>query len=73
MHIAPAHHAGSARDREENSPADQFDQPRTPKSEEQFDAEWREKYGEEGAALIRKTVNANMADYLFLKQFAMKV
>ncbi|KAL2838882.1 P-loop containing nucleoside triphosphate hydrolase protein [Aspergillus pseudoustus] len=47
--------------------------PRAPKSEEQFDAEWREKYGEEGAALIRKTVDANMADYLFLKQFAMKV
>ncbi|KAL4742210.1 P-loop containing nucleoside triphosphate hydrolase protein [Aspergillus similis] len=47
--------------------------PRAPKSEEQFDAEWREKYGEEGAALIRRTVNANMADYLFLKQFAMKV
>ncbi|KAL4934417.1 uncharacterized protein BDV17DRAFT_7000 [Aspergillus undulatus] len=47
--------------------------PRAPKSEEQFDAEWREKYGEEGAALIRKTVDANMADYLYLKQFAMKV
>ncbi|KAL6238922.1 hypothetical protein BDW75DRAFT_177040 [Aspergillus navahoensis] len=47
--------------------------PRAPKSEEQFDAEWREKYGEEAAALIRKTVDANMADYLFLKQFAMKV
>ncbi|KAL4984648.1 P-loop containing nucleoside triphosphate hydrolase protein [Aspergillus falconensis] len=47
--------------------------PRAPKSEEQFDAEWREKYGEEGAALIRKTVDANMADYLFLKQFAAKV
>ncbi|KAL2818350.1 hypothetical protein BJX63DRAFT_71956 [Aspergillus granulosus] len=47
--------------------------PRAPKSEEQFDAEWREKYGEKGASLIRKTVDANMADYLFLKQFAMKV
>ncbi|KAI9372414.1 P-loop containing nucleoside triphosphate hydrolase protein [Aspergillus egyptiacus] len=47
--------------------------PRAPKSEAQFDAEWREKYGDEGAALIRKTVDANMADYLYLKQFAMKV
>ncbi|KAL2871926.1 uncharacterized protein BJX67DRAFT_92565 [Aspergillus lucknowensis] len=47
--------------------------PRAPKTEAEFDAEWREKYGEEGAALIRKTVDANMADYLFLKQFAMKV
>ncbi|KAL5338458.1 hypothetical protein BJX70DRAFT_388526 [Aspergillus crustosus] len=47
--------------------------PRAPKSEAQFDAEWREKYGDQGAALIRKAVDANMADYLFLKQFAMKV
>ncbi|KAL4917785.1 hypothetical protein BDW62DRAFT_210917 [Aspergillus aurantiobrunneus] len=47
--------------------------PRAPKTEAQFDAEWQEKYGDEGAALIRKTVDANMADYLFLKQFAMKV
>ncbi|KAL4780501.1 P-loop containing nucleoside triphosphate hydrolase protein [Aspergillus varians] len=47
--------------------------PRAPKSEAQFDAEWQEKYGDEGAALIRKAVDANMADYLFLKQFAMKV
>ncbi|KAL4809205.1 P-loop containing nucleoside triphosphate hydrolase protein [Aspergillus unguis] len=47
--------------------------PRAPKSEAEFDAEWREKYGDEGAALIRKTVDANMADYLFLKQFAMRV
>ncbi|OJJ63880.1 hypothetical protein ASPSYDRAFT_273264 [Aspergillus sydowii CBS 593.65] len=48
-------------------------QPRAPKTEAEFDAEWREKYGDEGAALIRKTVDANMEDYLFLKQFAMKV
>ncbi|KAL3482030.1 P-loop containing nucleoside triphosphate hydrolase protein [Aspergillus californicus] len=47
--------------------------PRAPKSEAQFDADWTEKYGPEGAALIRKTVNATMADYLFLKQFSMKV
>ncbi|KAL2824116.1 P-loop containing nucleoside triphosphate hydrolase protein [Aspergillus cavernicola] len=47
--------------------------PRAPKSEAQFDADWTEKYGKEGAALIRKTVDATMADYLFLKQFAIKV
>ncbi|KKK26934.1 hypothetical protein P175DRAFT_0152030 [Aspergillus ochraceoroseus IBT 24754] len=47
--------------------------PRALKTEAEFDAEWREKYGPEGAALIRKTVDANMADYLYLKQFAMKV
>ncbi|OJJ45571.1 hypothetical protein ASPZODRAFT_68404 [Penicilliopsis zonata CBS 506.65] len=43
------------------------------KTEEEFDAEWRKKYGDKGAALIRKTVDENMADYLYLKQFAMRV
>ncbi|KAJ5819141.1 hypothetical protein N7474_004732 [Penicillium riverlandense] len=47
--------------------------PHALKSEEQFDAEWREKYGEKAARLIRKTVDDNMADYLYLKQFAVKV
>ncbi|KAG2414909.1 hypothetical protein HFD88_006097 [Aspergillus terreus] len=43
------------------------------KTEEEFDAEWRKKYGPEGAALIRRAVDQNMADYLYMKQFAMKV
>lgn len=43
------------------------------KSEEEFDAEWREKFGEKGAKIIRETVNRNMADYHYLKQFALKV
>ncbi|OKL64405.1 hypothetical protein UA08_01128 [Talaromyces atroroseus] len=43
------------------------------KSEEEFDAEWREKFGEKGAKVIRETVNRNMADYHYLKQFALKV
>ncbi|PYH95083.1 hypothetical protein BO71DRAFT_212567 [Aspergillus ellipticus CBS 707.79] len=47
--------------------------PHAPKTEEQWDAEWNNKYGPEGAALIRSTVDANMADYLYLKQFAMRV
>ncbi|KAJ5333032.1 uncharacterized protein MYU51_005235 [Penicillium brevicompactum] len=46
---------------------------RAVKTEEQFDAEWKKKYGEEHAALIRKTVDDNMADYLYLKSFAVKV
>ncbi|CAG8219220.1 unnamed protein product [Penicillium salamii] len=46
---------------------------RPTKTEEQFDAEWKKKYGEEHAALIRKTVDENMADYLHLKSFAVKV
>ncbi|KAK0673936.1 P-loop containing nucleoside triphosphate hydrolase protein [Cercophora samala] len=36
-------------------------------------AQWREKYGEEGQKLIRETVDANVADYEYLKQFAVKV
>jgi hypothetical protein len=37
------------------------------------DQEWREKYGEEAAKVIRETVNANIADYEYLKSFAIKV
>ncbi|KXG49338.1 uncharacterized protein PGRI_032080 [Penicillium griseofulvum] len=46
---------------------------RAVKTEEEFDAEWQKKYGEKQAALIRRTVDANMADYLYLKAFAVKV
>ncbi|KUM58508.1 hypothetical protein ACN42_g8649 [Penicillium freii] len=46
---------------------------RAVKTEEEFDAEWQKKYGEKQAALIRQTVDANMADYLYLKSFAVKV
>ena len=35
--------------------------------------EWREKYGEEGAKVIRETVNANIPDYEYLKSFAIKI
>ena len=48
-------------------------QKKSAKSEEQWDAEWKEKYGEEAAKMIRKTVDENMADYYHLKQFAIKV
>lgn len=48
-------------------------QKKAPKSDEQHFAEWTEKYGEEGAKLIRDTVAANVADYEYLKQFAIKV
>jgi hypothetical protein len=50
-----------------------FDQKKNPKSDEQLFAEWTEKYGEEGAKVIRDTVAANVADYEYLKQFAIKV
>lgn len=48
-------------------------QPKKIKSEEEEDAEWRQKFGEEAALLIRKTVNANVEDYEYLKQFAMRL
>ncbi|KMU72141.1 hypothetical protein CISG_00450 [Coccidioides immitis RMSCC 3703] len=43
------------------------------KTEEEFDCEWRDKYGEKGAKIIRSAVNRSMSDYLYMKQFAMKV
>lgn len=43
------------------------------KSVEQEDEEWKEKYGAAGAKVIRETVEANVADYEYLKSFAIKV
>ncbi|KAK4106139.1 hypothetical protein N658DRAFT_415649 [Parathielavia hyrcaniae] len=42
-------------------------------TEEEEDEEWRKKYGEEGQRVIRQCVNANAADYEYLKAFAVKV
>ncbi|KAF2084056.1 hypothetical protein K490DRAFT_50058 [Saccharata proteae CBS 121410] len=44
-----------------------------PKPDDELFAEWVEKYGEESAKVIKATVDANVADYEYLKQFAMKV
>lgn len=43
-----------------------------PKSDEQLYKEWTETYGEKAAGVIRDTVAANVADYEYLKQFAIK-
>lgn len=40
-----------------------------PKSDEELYSEWTEKYGKEAADLIKKTVDANVPDYEYLKQF----
>jgi uncharacterized protein (DUF427 family) len=53
--------------------ADYFSQKKAPKSNEQLFAEWTDKYGDEGAKVIRDTVAANVEDYEYLKQFALKV
>ncbi|KAL8927305.1 MAG: hypothetical protein Q9208_002482 [Pyrenodesmia sp. 3 TL-2023] len=43
------------------------------KSVEEEDKDWAERYGEKGAKIIRETVEANLEDYEYLKQFAIKV
>lgn len=50
-----------------------YEQKKTPKSDEQLFTEWTEKYGEEAAKVIRDTVTANVEHYEYLKQFAIKV
>ncbi|KAL8803039.1 MAG: hypothetical protein Q9182_003409 [Xanthomendoza sp. 2 TL-2023] len=42
------------------------------KSVEDEDKEWKEKYGEDAAKVIRETVDKNIEDYEYLKGFAMK-
>lgn len=47
-------------------------QKKIPKSDEKLYAEWTETYGEKAANVIRDTVAANVADYEYLKKFAIK-
>ncbi|KAL2166233.1 hypothetical protein VTG60DRAFT_3097 [Thermothelomyces hinnuleus] len=47
--------------------------PKKQPTEEEEDEEWRQKFGEEGQRVIRECVNANVADYEYLKSFAIKV
>ena len=42
------------------------------KTEERWDKEWVEKYGEEAAKTIRETVDRNMDDYNYMRQFVLK-
>ena len=42
------------------------------KSEAEFDQEWRLLYGGKGAKIIRAAVDQNMADYRYMKRFALK-
>jgi hypothetical protein len=34
---------------------------------------WQEEFGSEGAAAIRKTIEANMQDYEYLRKFRLKL
>ena len=42
------------------------------KTEEQWDDEWKTNYGEEAAKVIRETVDKNMDDYLYMRQFVLR-
>lgn len=52
---------------------DQLSQKHAPKSDEQLYGEWVKKFGQEAADMIKKTVADNVADYEYLKQFAIRV
>jgi hypothetical protein len=43
------------------------------KTVESENAEWREKYGVEGQRVIRECVDRNIADYEYLRSFAIKI
>ncbi|KAI9653977.1 MAG: helicase [Bathelium mastoideum] len=43
------------------------------KSGDEYYQEWKARYGDNGARVIRETVDQNVADYEYLKQFALKV
>ncbi|MCJ1309327.1 hypothetical protein MMC25_002986 [Agyrium rufum] len=43
------------------------------KTEDEENEEWAEKYGADAAKIIRETVDTNVKDYEYLKQFALKV
>ena len=53
--------------------ADCRKQKKAEKSDEQLYEEWVEKYGKEGADVIKQTVADNVADYEYMKKFAIKV
>lgn len=48
-------------------------QPKKTPTEAEEDEEWRKKYGEKGQRIIRECVDANVADYEYLKSFAIRV
>ena len=43
------------------------------KSIDEEDREWVQKFGENGAKVIRETVDANVEAYEYLKRFSLKV
>lgn len=50
-----------------------FKKKKAQKSDEELYNEWVKSYGDEGAKFIKQLVYENVADYEYLKQFAVKV
>lgn len=69
-HVSQSVHDPSARAR---ALIRHFHQRKRVLSEAEEDALWQEKFGDNGARVVRETVNANIADYEYLKHFAMKL
>jgi len=49
------------------------EQKKAPKSDDQLVLEWTQQYGEKEAMIMMQTVQDNVADYEYLKQFALKI
>ena len=43
------------------------------RTDEECFAGWVDKYGKEGANIIKQTVESNVADYEYLKRYAIKI
>ena len=52
--------------------ADMSSQKKKPKSTEEMYVDWVEKYGQEAADMMKKTVDDNVETYEYLKQYAIK-
>ena len=48
-------------------------QKKAPKTDEELHREWTDKFGAEAADVIKRTVEANVPHYEYLKKFALKV
>lgn len=49
-----------------------FSQRKAEKTEAEYFDEWKTKYGDHAAKVIQDTVKQNVADYEYMKKFAIK-
>jgi len=57
---------------DERTVADTLLQKKPEKTEAEYFEEWKTKYGEDAAKVIQDTVKQNVADYEYMKKFAIK-